>query len=301
MKRYSTIMSVLLTLALPVAGIAEIPKTPEKPDASIEAKKEATSKGGESTKDAASKEEPSKGAASKGEPAKGAASKGGHPKTIGAGAPAAEEADRNPSGKVVETMDGGGYTYAKLEKGGKETWVAFPVLETRVGASLSFRDCMEMNAFESKALKRKFDSILFCGSPQVKQSAKAKVGDGKKSPGSGGAATPATGKVKVEKASGPNAYTVAEIFEKRAALHGKQVVVRGQVVKVSTGIMNKNWIHLQDGSGSEAKKTNNLVVTSNDEPQVGAVVTVSGTLTKDKDFGSGYKYNAIIEKGSVKK
>ena len=290
MKRYSTIMSVLLTLALPVAGLADPPPGYEKADASVEAKKEG-----------ASKAEPTKDAVKGGEPAKGAPSKGGHPKTTGDSAKAAEGADRNPSGKVVETMEGGGYTYAKLEKGGKETWVAFPVLETRVGATLSFRDCMEMNDFQSKALKRKFDSILFCGSPQVKTSAKAKSGDGKKSPGSSGAAAPSTGKIKVEKASGPNAYSVAEIFEKRTALNGKQVVVRGQVVKVSTGIMNKNWIHLQDGSGSEAKKTNNLVVTTKDEPQVGAVVTVSGTLVKDKDFGSGYKYNAIIEKGSVKK
>ena len=282
MKRYSTIMSVLLTLALPVAGYcAEAPKGAEKADATAGAKKETTPKAGETTKDTTSK--------------------GGHSNMMGGNSKAAGGAEVNPTGKVVETMDGGGYTYANLEKDGKKTWVAFPTLETRVGETLSFKNCMEMPGFESKALKRKFDSILFCGSPEVKASAaKAKMAEGKKSPGSTGAASAAVGKIKVEKASGANAYTVAEIFEKRSALNGKQVEVKGQVVKVSTGIMNKNWIHLQDGSGSEAKKTNNLVVTTNDEPKVGNVVTVSGTLIKDKDFGSGYKYNAIIEKGSVK-
>ena len=119
-----------------------------------------------------------------------------------------------------------------------------------------------------------------------------------KSPGSGGAAT-AGGKIKVEKASGANAYTVSELFGKSAKLHKKKVVVRGQVVKVSANIMGKNWIHIQDGSGSAAKGTNNLVVTSGDIPTVGDVVTVKGTLFKDKDFGGNYKYKVIIEDATV--
>jgi len=151
-----------------------------------------------------------------------------------------------------------------------------------------------------KALNRKFDAILFCGQPEIKSKAAAKP-VAKKSPGSGGAAAAPGGKIQVAKASGANAYTVAEIFAKRVALNGKQVVVQGQVVKVSSGIMSKNWIHLQDGTGDDKKKTHDLVVTSSDLPAMGAVVTVSGTLAKDKDFGGGYKYSVIIEKGSVKK
>jgi len=79
-------------------------------------------------------------------------------------------------------------------------------------------------------------------------------------------------------------------------------VVKGQVTKVASGIMGKNWIHLQDGTGNEKKKTNDLVVTTTAaEPEVGDIVTMTGTLVKDKDFGSGYKYDAIIEKGAFKK
>ena len=63
--------------------------------------------------------------------------------------------------------------------------------------------------------------------------------------------------------------------------------------------MGKNWIHLQDGTGDAAKGTNNLVVTSQDLPQVGDIVTVKGTVYKDKDFGAGYKYNVIMEEASI--
>jgi len=55
--------------------------------------------------------------------------------TYGASVKAGKETDKKPevkapedasalSGKVVETMDSGGYTYVNLQKNGKTTWVA---------------------------------------------------------------------------------------------------------------------------------------------------------------------------------
>jgi hypothetical protein len=76
-------------------------------------------------------------------------------------------------------------------------------------------------------------------------------------------------------------------------------VINAKVVKVSSGIMNKNWIHLQDGTGSHTTSDNDLVVTSDAIPIVGDVVTVKGKLELNKDFGGGYKYNVIIEKANI--
>jgi hypothetical protein len=119
--------------------------------------------------------------------------------------------------------------------------------------------------------------------------------------GSEGAKAPATSEpIKVEKAKGADAYTVSEAYEKAGNLDKKAVVVRGKVVKVSKGIMGKNWVHLRDGSGDPGKGTNNLVVTTQDDPNIGDVVTAKGTLYKDKDFGSGYKYQVIVEEATVK-
>jgi hypothetical protein len=118
---------------------------------------------------------------------------------------------------------------------------------------------------------------------------------------SGGAKAPAASEpVKVEKAKGADAYTVSEVYEKAGKLDKKTVVVRGKVAKVSKGIMGKNWVHLRDGSGDPEKGTNNLVFTTQNAPNVGDVVTAKGTLYKDKDFGSGYKYQAIVEEATLK-
>jgi len=69
------------------------------------------------------------------------------------------------SGKVVETMDSGGYTYAFLEKKGKKTWVAVPQMKITKGQNISFQPGMEMENFKSKTLNRTFDSIIFSAGP----------------------------------------------------------------------------------------------------------------------------------------
>ena len=119
--------------------------------------------------------------------------------------------------------------------------------------------------------------------------------------GSGGAKAPVPSEpIKVDKAKGADAYTVSETYEKAGKLDKKTVSVRGKVVKVSKGIMGKNWVHLQDGSGDSGKGTNNLVITTQDVPKVGDVVTAKGILYKDKDFGAGYLYKVIVEEATLK-
>jgi predicted heme/steroid binding protein len=117
--------------------------------------------------------------------------------------------------------------------------------------------------------------------------------------GSKSAELPAGESVKVDKAKGADAHTVAELYEQSGQLDKKKVAVRGKVVKVSKGIMGKNWIHLKDGTGEG--ETAKIVATSQELAEIGDVVTVKGTLYKDKDFGAGYFYKAIIEEGKVSK
>lgn len=74
---------------------------------------------------------------------------------------AAPAADGSISGKVVETMDSGGYTYVCLENGGAKTWVALPQAKVKVGQQVTCQPGMEMKNFTSKTLNRTFASIIF--------------------------------------------------------------------------------------------------------------------------------------------
>jgi hypothetical protein len=201
------------------------------------------------------------------------------------------------SGKVIETMNSGGYTYALIESSGTKTWVAVPQTKIVKGQKITLKPGVEMQNFESKTLKRKFDKIVFSDG----------VADGKaEQPDAGAAASKGTivvpaEKVTVEKAAGANAYTVAGVFTHAKKLNKKVAIVRGKVVKVSSGIMGMNWLHIQDGTGDQKKGTHDLVVTTKETASVGDIVTASGKIATNKDFGSNYKYKVIMENASLKK
>lgn len=220
------------------------------------------------------------------------------------------------SGKVLETMDGGGYTYVQLQNGPESVWVAIPLTKVKVGQQLSLLSGFEMKNFTSKGLNRKFDKVVFSagladqklkfsdsavkmahqGVPNAPLGSKAQ-----QAPKQAKQTKPAAKKnEKVAKANGANAYTVSEIHAKKGKLEKKQVVVRGRVTKVAERIMKKNWIHIQDGTGSKGKKNDELVVTSKQVPKEGDVVTATGTLYNNLDFGSGYRYTVLIQDAKLK-
>jgi hypothetical protein len=90
----------------------------------------------------------------------------GHSPVPGQSGTAATAATAAPlAGKVVETMDSGGYSYICLEKDGKKTWVAVPVMMVQVGDEMELLPGAAMPNFASKGLNRTFESIIFSGGP----------------------------------------------------------------------------------------------------------------------------------------
>ena len=93
--------------------------------------------------------------------------------------------------------------------------------------------------------------------------------------------------------------SIADIYQEKAELAGKPVKLQGKVVKVNNNIMNRNFLHLQDGSGDPAAGNNDLTITSDGTAAMGDTVTVTGTLAVDTDFGYGYKYPLLLEKATI--
>jgi hypothetical protein len=94
--------------------------------------------------------------------------------------------------------------------------------------------------------------------------------------------------------------SVVDIWANRKALAGKAVTVRGKVVKFNGGIMGRNWIHIQDGTGKPDAGTHDLTLTTDAPAKVGDVITATGTVAVDKDFTAGYKYAVIVEGARLK-
>ncbi len=102
-------------------------------------------------------------------------------------------------------------------------------------------------------------------------------------------------------AADAKAQTVAALNQNKATLAGKTISAQGKVVKVNNGIMGRNFVHVQDGTGDAATATNNLIVTSKQTAAVGDQVTVSGVVVVNRDFGAGYSYPLLIEEASITK
>ena len=227
-------------------------------------------------------------------------------------------------GKVVERIDAAPYSYLRIAGPAGEVWAAVPQAAIENGAEVVIENPMAMDGFESKTLNRKFEKIYFGtlggqgGAPQAAAPAGMPPGGGAPGPMGGmppgamppggmppagmaaqhaaaGAGPTDVGDVKVPKATGANAKTVAEIHAQKAQLKEKKVTVRGKVVKSNAGIMGKNWIHVRDGSGSQEKGDNDITVTSESAANVGEVLVITGVVRVDKDFGAGYAYPVIIE------
>ncbi len=214
-------------------------------------------------------------------------------------------------GKVLERLDAPPYSYLKIQSGKEEVWAAVPKAEVAKGAEVTVLNAMPMADFESKTLKRKFAVVFFGtleGAPGSAPAAGAAAGVLDNSPAgmaqqhAKAAQGPGNvGDVKVSKAAGADARTVSEVYAQKGALKEKPVSIRGKVVKFNPGIMGKNWVHLQDGSGKADKGDNDITVTTQDMTSVGDTVLVQGVVRIDKDFGAGYAYPVIVEDAKLSK
>jgi len=105
--------------------------------------------------------------------------------------------------------------------------------------------------------------------------------------------------VKVAMAGGANGRTVAEVYAQRTLLKEKTVAVQDTVTKFSANILDRNWIHLRDGSGAAASGSNDLLVTTKQKVKVGDVFVARGPVTTDVNYGSGYAYPVVIENATL--
>ncbi len=188
---------------------------------------------------------------------------------------------------VKEVLNANAYTYLLVTEADKEYWIAVPKTEVTVGKTYTYQGGMEMKKFESKDLKRTFDSVLFV--------------EGIIDPNATAAAETTSTPVKVvsskELAKGiilaKGGISVFELYSTRDKLAGKTVILTGKVIKFMPEIMNKNWIHLQDGSNFNG--FNDITITTLEKVKVDDVVSLKGTVVLNKDLGSGYKYDVLIE------
>ncbi|MCE7857877.1 MAG: hypothetical protein DYG97_15325 [Ignavibacteria bacterium CHB3] len=165
------------------------------------------------------------------------------------------------------------------------------VIDKIPGETVYFSRYMVMQDFKSDNINKSFDEILF-----VEDARKSPTPEEMKNIHSGAASIDKQS-VKIEPLK--DGKTVQQIFTDKSTLEGQTIKVKGKVVKFNKQIMKRNWIHLQDGTGTDTEF--DLVLTSNDDVSVGDIIIAEGKVAVNKDFGAGYYFPVIIEDAKISK
>jgi hypothetical protein len=188
---------------------------------------------------------------------------------------------------VHEVLDGGRYLFLDAqEMTGARYWIATAPGDFVAGGTYQFSRGLYKTGYRSDVLDRTFDDLYLVSD----------IGPIGGAPAAAPAGNPhGTSPKPARHVLAEGALPIAEVVDRAQELAGTMVRVTGVVTKVNPDIMNRNWIHLQDGS----RNAFDFVVTTAQPLPVGHTVTLEGVLSVDRDFGAGYKYDVILENGQT--
>jgi GW (Gly-Tryp) dipeptide domain len=186
---------------------------------------------------------------------------------------------------VKEVLPTSKYVYLLVEEGGSEFWISTLKIEVKVGETYFYRDGLLKTNFHSTEHNRTFEKLYLVSQiVKVDHGNTAGAGNEMGTSETNIAVTPKNVVV-------PGSVRISELVANPTKYNGKEIQISGVITKVNVGIMNRNWLHLKDGSKDEY----DLVVTSDQGVPEGHTVTLKGKVALNKDFGAGYKYAIIVE------
>lgn len=194
-----------------------------------------------------------------------------------------------------EVLNGSRYVFVKVREGMKSRWISTRSREVVPGQTYYYRGGLLKTNFESLEFQRSFDTIFLISSLVDANHAQ---NASRTAPAMTQAEPITTQKENIsthgESTVAPQGtISIAELVNNAAKYEGQTVQIHGTCVKINPNIMQRNWIHVQDGS----KDDYDLVITTVQYLPEGTEFTMSATVTLKKDFGSGYYYDMILENG----
>lgn len=203
----------------------------------------------------------------------------------------AQDAATEQQHKVVvdEALDTEKYTYLSVTENGEKFWIAIPNTEVEIGKTYYYIGGLLKKNFFSREYNRVFETLYL-----VSGISDQPGGPDQATSNMQGENAVLAGPVNVEPAKG--AIKISELVSNLKKYDGKVVKVTGKCVKVNPMIMGRNWVHIQDGSANNY----DLTVTTDEVVQLGSIVTLEGTISLNKDFGAGYRYDVIMEGATLK-
>lgn len=212
------------------------------------------------------------------------------------------DANQSPSNElhmvvVNEILTASRYLYLHVKEGEEQFWIAVRKKDIKIGEMYYYKRALMKTNFESKENNKVFEKIYLVSNlvPVSHGNEQGSLKDINIS-----SAGDNTNISDVKTIENPEKITkhegsimISELVGNPKKFEGQIIQISGECVKVNAGIMNKNWIHIKDGSQDEY----DLVITSDIFVPEGTSITIKALVSINKDFGAGYKYDLILENG----
>jgi len=196
---------------------------------------------------------------------------------------------------VKEVLPTEKYVYLHVAEGEETFWIATRNQSVTVGATYFYKGGLLKTNFESKEYDRIFDKVYLVSNIVPANHGDENAQEMRNTPPSSKPVTSPKEKNANRNIVHDGSIRIGDLVANASKYAGKTVQITGECVKINYNIMGRNWIHLKDGSRDDF----DMVITSDVQIPEGHVVTMQGTVSLDKDFGAGYRYEIILEKGQV--
>jgi hypothetical protein len=206
--------------------------------------------------------------------------------------PKSDHASSHREVHVIEMLEGERYQYLRVRMADQsETWLVTRKGDFAAGGHYVFHQGLYKTNYHSTEFDRTFDEIYL-----VSDLGLAEDENGSNSSQN----SVVQGGVEIEK---PNealkmpegSVSIRDLITNSERYTNQQVQVTGRVVKVNPNIMDRNWVHLADGTMNSF----DFVLTTTETIPAGHELTFIGTFRTDRDFGAGYTYDFILEEARL--
>jgi len=206
-------------------------------------------------------------------------------------------ADKFHTVKVNEVLQASKYVYLNVTENEEQFWIATRSMEITIGGTYYFKGGLLKTNYENKELNKVFEKIYLISGSLVTANHSTSLNGNQNSTPKKQIVKPTPVPIKTisKKIVIKGSMKISELAANPTKYEGKTVQISGVCVKSNPNIMKRNWIHLKDGS----KDDFDLVITSDTFVPEGKVVTIKATVTLNKNFGAGYKYDLILENGTI--
>lgn len=181
---------------------------------------------------------------------------------------------------IKEVLQAEKYSYLLVTHGSKEMWVATLKAAYEPGETYRMKTGLLKTNFKSIEHNRTFAEIYLVSEiyPETAETPSSTTTDEIDELESGSTV--------------PDGVTrIADIVKSPQDFAGKQVRIYGKVVKANPNIMDRNWLHIDDGSAPDF----DFVLTTQSNVPLGHEVAFDGVIAANRDFGAGYTYKVIME------